>query len=46
VIDGRDIETLEDLERFKKSLQPGQSFEGLLATDDVREIRVVLGELK
>ncbi len=46
VIDGRDIETLEDLERFKKSLQPGQSFEGLLATDDVREIRVVLGELR
>jgi len=46
VIDGRDIETLEDLERFTKSLQPGQSFEGLLATDDVREIRVVLGELK
>jgi S1-C subfamily serine protease len=44
VIAGRDVETLEDLQRLKKSLQPGQSFEGVLSTDDTREIEVVLEE--
>jgi S1-C subfamily serine protease len=44
VVAGRDVETLEDLQRLKKSLQPGQSFEGVLSTDDTREIEVVLEE--
>jgi S1-C subfamily serine protease len=44
VIAGRDVETLEDLQRLKKSLQPGQTFEGVLSTDDTREIEVVLEE--
>jgi S1-C subfamily serine protease len=44
VIAGRDVETLEDLQRLKKSLQPGQIFEGVLSTDDTREIEVVLEE--
>lgn len=46
VIAGRDVETAEDLERLKKSLKPGETFEGRLATDDVREVTVVLGENK
>jgi len=46
VIAGRDVETVEDLERLKRSLQPGESFVGRLEADDVREIRVVLGEGK
>jgi S1-C subfamily serine protease len=46
VIAGRDVETLEDLERLKKSLQPGDSFEGRLVADDVRDVTVVLGENK
>jgi len=44
VIAGRDVETLEDLQRLKKSLQPGEAFEGVLATEDTREIGVVLEE--
>ena len=44
MIAGRDVETLEDLQRLKKSLQPGQTFEGVLSTDDTREIEVVLEE--
>lgn len=44
VIAGRDVETLEDLQRLKKSLEPGQTFEGVLSTDDTREIEVVLEE--
>jgi len=44
VISGRDVETLEDLERLKKSLQPGDTFEGTLTTDDTREIGIVLEE--
>jgi S1-C subfamily serine protease len=46
VIAGRDVETLEDLERLKKSLAPGDSFEGRLVADDVRDVTVVLGENK
>lgn len=46
VIAGRDVETLDDLERLKKSLQPGESFAGRLETDDAREITVVLGEVR
>jgi len=46
VIAGRDVETLDDLERLKKSLQPGDSFEGRLVADDVRDVTVVLGENK
>lgn len=46
VIAGRDVETLEDLERLKKSLKPGDSFEGRLVADDVRDVTVVLGENK
>ena len=46
VIAGRDIETVEDLERLKKSLQLGEAFEGRLVADDVREVTVVLGENK
>ncbi|MFM7135566.1 MAG: trypsin-like peptidase domain-containing protein [Planctomycetota bacterium] len=44
VIAGRDVETLEDLQRLKKSLQPGETFEGVLSADDTREIEVVLEE--
>jgi len=44
VIAGRDIETLEDLQRLRKSLRPGDTFEGTLTTDDTREIAVVLEE--
>jgi S1-C subfamily serine protease len=44
VIAGRDVETLEDLARLKKSLAPGDTFEGTLTADDTREVRVVLGE--
>ena len=46
VIAGRDVETLEDLAQLKKSLEPGESFEGRLVTDDIREVKVVLGEIK
>ncbi len=44
VIAGRDIESLADLERLKQALVPGQTFEGVLSTDDTREIEVVLEE--
>jgi hypothetical protein len=44
VIAGRDVETLEDLQRLKKSLAPGETFEGVLSTDDTREIAVELEE--
>ena len=46
VIAGRDVETLEDLQRLRQSLKPGETFEGMLSADDVREITVVLGENK
>jgi S1-C subfamily serine protease len=46
VIAGRDLETLEDLQRLKQSLKPGDTFEGELKADDIREVRVVLGENK
>ena len=46
VIAGREVETPEDLERLKKSLKPGETFEGQLVADDVREVTVVLGENK
>jgi S1-C subfamily serine protease len=46
VVNGRDLETLEDLGRLKKSLRPGDTFEGTLTTDDTREIEVVLEENK
>jgi S1-C subfamily serine protease len=46
VVAGRDIETLEDLQRLKKSLRPGDTFEGTLTTDDTREVEVVLEENK
>jgi len=44
VINGRDIETAADFERFKKSLQPGEAFEGTLVADDTRTVTVELGE--
>ncbi len=44
VINGRDIETEADLQRLKKSLQPGETFEGTLSSDDVRTVTVELGE--
>jgi S1-C subfamily serine protease len=44
VIAGRDVETLADLQRLKRSLRPGDTFEGTLTTDDTREIEVVLEE--
>jgi S1-C subfamily serine protease len=44
IVNGRDLETLEDLQRLKKSLRPGDTFEGTLTTDDTREIEVVLEE--
>jgi S1-C subfamily serine protease len=46
VVNGRDLETPEDLQRLKKSLRPGDTFEGTLTTDDTREIEVVLEENK
>jgi S1-C subfamily serine protease len=46
VVAGRDIETLDDLQRLKKSLRPGDTFEGVLTTDDTREVEVVLEENK
>jgi S1-C subfamily serine protease len=44
VIGGRDVETVADLERLKRSLTPGQAFTGEYTTDDVRRIDVTLGE--
>ena len=44
VIAGRDVETVADLERLKRSLRPGQTFTGELTTDDIRRIDVQLGE--
>jgi hypothetical protein len=46
VIAGRDVESLDDLERIKKTLTLGETFEGRLVADDVREVKVVLGENK
>ena len=46
VVNGRDLESLEDIQRLKKSLRPGYTFEGVLSTDDAREIEVVLEENK
>ena len=44
VINGRDIETAADFERFRKSLQPGDTFEGVLSADDTRTVSVELGD--
>jgi S1-C subfamily serine protease len=44
VIAGRDVESLADLEQLKKSLAPGETFEGVLSTEDTREVEVVLEE--
>ncbi|MFM7108897.1 MAG: S1C family serine protease [Planctomycetaceae bacterium] len=44
VINGRDVETAADFERFKKSLQPGDTFEGVFSADDTRTVSVELGE--
>lgn len=44
VINGRDVETAADFERFKKSLEPGDTFEGVLVADDTRTVTVELGE--
>jgi S1-C subfamily serine protease len=46
VVAGRDLETLEDLQRLKKTLRPGDTFEGVLTTEDTREIEVILEENK
>ncbi|MFM9058597.1 MAG: S1C family serine protease [Planctomycetaceae bacterium] len=46
VINGRDIETAADFEKFKKSLEPGDTFEGTLSSDDTRTLSVELGENK
>lgn len=46
VIAGRDVETLEDLQRLRRSLKPGDTFQGRLTADDTREIEVVLEENK
>jgi len=46
VIAGREVETADDLSRLKKSLRPGERFEGVLSTDDTRTIQVTLGENK
>jgi S1-C subfamily serine protease len=43
---GRDVETLEDLQRLKKSLKPGEPFEGVLTTDDTRLMSVTLEETR
>lgn len=44
VIRGREVETLDDLQKLKKELKPGETFEGVLSTDDTRDITVALGE--
>jgi len=46
VVNGRDFESLEDIQRLKKTLRPGDTFEGVLSNDDTREIEVVLEENK
>lgn len=46
VIAGREVETADDLNRLKKSLKPGERFEGVLSTDESRSIQVTLGEIK
>ena len=46
MIAGRDIETADDLEKLKKSLKPGDTFEGTLSTDDVWDFKAVLREQK
>ncbi len=46
VVAGRDLENLDDLQRLKKSLRPGDTFEGVLSNDDTREIEVILEENK
>ncbi|MFN9369405.1 MAG: S1C family serine protease [Planctomycetia bacterium] len=44
MIKGREVETLDDLQKLKKALKPGETFEGVLSTDDTRDVTVVLGE--
>jgi S1-C subfamily serine protease len=44
VINGQDVETGADFERFKKSLTPGDKFEGVVVDDDTRVLTVELGE--
>jgi hypothetical protein len=46
MIAGREVETAEDIQRLKKSLQPGESFEGVLSTDDTRLMTVTLEEAR
>ena len=46
VIDGRTIETADDFMRFKRSLQPGQTFTGELSGDDTRTVTVELGDVR
>lgn len=46
VIAGREVETADDLNRLKKTLKPGERFEGVLSTDESRSIQVTLGEIK
>ena len=44
LIAGREVETIDDIKRLKQSLKPGETFEGVLSTDDIRGIQVTLGE--
>jgi S1-C subfamily serine protease len=46
MIAGREVETAEDIQRLKKSRQPGESFEGVLSTDDTRLMTVTLEEAR
>lgn len=44
VINGQDLESGADFERFKKSLAPGDKVEGVVVDDDTRVLTVELGE--
>jgi S1-C subfamily serine protease len=46
LIAGREVETADDIKRLKQSLKPGERFEGVLSTDDIRAFQVTLGENK
>lgn len=44
MVRGRELETLDDLKKLKQELKPGETFEGVLSTDESRDVTVVLGE--
>jgi len=46
LVDGRELETADDIKRLKQSLKAGERFEGVLSADDTLTLQVTLGENK